>query len=44
MSTLLTIQFGKLYLSATMRDVVDVRGFNEIKYNGSGVEITTYEG
>ena len=37
-------KFGKLYLSDTMRDVVDVRGFNEIKYNISGVEITTYEG
>ncbi|MFM7599620.1 MAG: family 3 adenylate cyclase [Pseudanabaena sp.] len=37
-------EFGKLYLSAAMRDVFDVRGFNEIKYNVSGVEITTYEG
>ncbi|WP_434684622.1 family 3 adenylate cyclase [Pseudanabaena minima] len=37
-------EFGKLYLSAAMRDVVDVREFNEIKYNVSGVEITTYEG
>jgi class 3 adenylate cyclase len=37
-------KFGKLYLSATMRDVVDVKGFNEIKYNVSGMEITTYEG
>jgi len=37
-------KFGKLYLSATMRDVVDVRGFNEIKYNISEVEVTTYEG
>lgn len=37
-------KFGKLYLSASMRDVVDVTGFSEIKYNVSGVEITTYEG
>jgi class 3 adenylate cyclase len=37
-------EFGKLYLSAKMRDLVDITGFNEIKYNISGVEMTTYEG
>lgn len=37
-------EFGKIYLSAAMRDLVDVRDFNEIKYNISGVEITSYEG
>ncbi|PZO42669.1 MAG: family 3 adenylate cyclase [Pseudanabaena frigida] len=37
-------EFGKLYLSATMQDLVDISGFNKIKYNVSGVEITTYEG
>lgn len=37
-------KFGKLYLSASMRDLVDVSGFNEIKYIVSGVEITSYEG
>jgi class 3 adenylate cyclase len=37
-------EFGRLYLSAAMRDSVDISGFNEIKYNVSGVEITSYEG
>jgi class 3 adenylate cyclase len=37
-------KFGKLYLSASMRDLVDVSGFNEIKYIVSRVEITSYEG
>lgn len=37
-------EFGKIYLSAAMRDLVNVSGFNEIKYNISGVEITSYEG
>jgi class 3 adenylate cyclase len=37
-------EFGKLYLSASMRNLVDVSGFNEIKYIVSGVEITSYEG
>ena len=37
-------EFGKLYLSATMQDLSDMRGFNEIRYDVSGVEITAYEG
>jgi class 3 adenylate cyclase len=37
-------KFGKLYLSAAMRDLVDVSGFNEIKYSISGIELTSYEG
>ena len=37
-------EFGKLYLSDMMGDLVDISGFNKIKYNVSGVEITTYEG
>ncbi len=37
-------EFGKLYLSAAMRDLVDMIGFNEIKYCISGVELTSYEG
>jgi len=37
-------KFGRLYLSAPMQDLVDISGFNEIKYNVSGVEITSYEG
>jgi class 3 adenylate cyclase len=37
-------EFGKLYLSASMRDLVDVSGFHEIKYSISGIEITSYEG
>ena len=37
-------EFGKIYLSAAMRDLVNVSDFNEIKYNISGVEITSYEG
>ncbi|PZV13536.1 MAG: family 3 adenylate cyclase [Pseudanabaena sp.] len=37
-------EFGKLYLSAAMRDLVDISGFNEINFGVSGVEITAYEG
>lgn len=37
-------EFGKIYLSAAMRELVNVSDFNEIKYNISGVEITSYEG
>jgi class 3 adenylate cyclase len=37
-------EFGKLYLSSTIRDVVDVSGFKEIKYSVSGVDITAFEG
>jgi class 3 adenylate cyclase len=37
-------KFGKLYLSAAMRDLVDVSGFNEIKCSISGIELTSYEG
>jgi len=37
-------EFGKLYLSAALKDVADVSGFKEIKYTISGVEITAYEG
>ena len=37
-------EFGKLYLSALMRDLVDIRGFKEIKYSVSGIELTSYEG
>jgi class 3 adenylate cyclase len=37
-------EFGKLYLSASMRYLVDVSGFKEIKYSISGIEITSYEG
>ncbi|MBD2525717.1 family 3 adenylate cyclase [Nostoc sp. FACHB-133] len=37
-------QFGKLYLSAGMKELVDVSNFTEITYTVSGVEITIYEG
>jgi class 3 adenylate cyclase len=37
-------EFGKLYLSALIRDLVDVSGFKEIEYSVSGVELTSYEG
>jgi class 3 adenylate cyclase len=37
-------EFGKLYLSATLKDWIDINGFREIKYQVSGVEITAYEG
>jgi hypothetical protein len=36
--------FGKLYLSAAMKQWVDVSGFNEIRYSVSGVEMDVYEG
>lgn len=35
---------GKLYLSSTMQDYVDVSGFAEITYTVSGVAVTAYEG
>jgi class 3 adenylate cyclase len=42
-------EFGKLYLSAALRDslvreAIDVSKFREIKYQVSGLEITAYEG
>ena len=37
-------QFGKLYLSSTMKELVDVSQLTEITYTVSGVEITIYEG
>lgn len=36
--------FGKLYLSAAMRQMVNVSGYKEIRYTVSGVEMTVYEG
>jgi class 3 adenylate cyclase len=36
--------FGKVYLSAAMKELVDVSGFNEIRYTVSGVEMNVYEG
>jgi len=36
-------QFGKLYLSSTMKTLVDVSQFTEITHTVSGVEITIYE-
>ncbi|MBN4003854.1 family 3 adenylate cyclase [Nostoc sp. LPT] len=37
-------QFGKLYLSSTMKEFLDVSEFAQITYTVSGVEITIYEG
>ncbi|MEH2065041.1 MAG: adenylate/guanylate cyclase domain-containing protein [Nostoc sp.] len=37
-------QFGKFYLSNTLKDFLDVSQFTEIKYTVSGVEFTIYEG
>jgi len=37
-------QFGKFYLSSTMKDSLDISQFTEIKYTVSGVEFTIYEG
>ncbi|MEH1844561.1 MAG: adenylate/guanylate cyclase domain-containing protein [Nostoc sp.] len=37
-------QFGKLYLSSTMKELLDVSEFTQITYTVSGVEITIYEG
>lgn len=37
-------QFGKLYLSAAMKELVDVSELTEVKYTVSGVEMTIYEG
>ncbi|MBD2502405.1 nucleotidyl cyclase domain-containing protein [Anabaena azotica] len=36
-------QFGKLYLSSTLKTLVDVSQFTQITYTVSGVEITIYE-
>jgi hypothetical protein len=36
-------EFGKLYLSESMKDFLDVSQFTEIKYTVSGVEITAYQ-
>jgi len=36
--------FGKLYLSAAMKEMVNVSGYREIRYTVSGVEMTVYEG
>lgn len=37
-------EFGKLYLNAAMKELVDLNGFVELKYTVSGVELTVYEG
>ena len=37
-------QFGKLYLSAAIKELVEVSQFTEIRYTVSGIEITIYEG
>ena len=37
-------RFGRLYLSAAMKDLVDVSEFSEIRYTVSGVELKVYEG
>ena len=37
-------EFGKLYLSASLKDMADLTGLNKIHYKISGVEITAYEG
>lgn len=37
-------EWGKLYMSEAMKELVDVSKFTEIKYRVSGVEITVYEG
>ena len=36
--------FGKVYLGAAMKALVDVSGFTEISYTVSGVEMNVYEG
>jgi len=36
-------EFGKLYLSESMKQFVNLREFREVRYIVSGVEITTYE-
>ncbi len=36
--------FGKLYLSAAMKELVNVSGYKEIRYTVSGVEMTVFEG
>ncbi|MDZ8258890.1 family 3 adenylate cyclase [Nostoc sp. ChiQUE01b] len=36
-------QFGKLYLSSTMKTLMDVSQFTQITYTVSGVEISIYE-
>lgn len=37
-------EFGKIYLNSGMKDYVDVRGFKEISYTVSEVDMTVYEG
>ncbi|MCL1473309.1 hypothetical protein [Argonema antarcticum] len=37
-------KLGKLYLSAAMKELVNLNGFTEIKYTVSGVEMAAYEG
>ncbi|HLO89136.1 MAG TPA: adenylate/guanylate cyclase domain-containing protein [Nostocaceae cyanobacterium] len=37
-------EFGQIYLSTKMKELVDVSGFREINYSISGVEIQAYEG
>ena len=37
-------RLGKLYLSAAMKEFVDLTEFTELQYTISGVEITAYEG
>jgi class 3 adenylate cyclase len=36
--------FGKLYLSAAMKDLVDMGGYTELNYTVSGVAMSVYEG
>ncbi|MBD2387980.1 family 3 adenylate cyclase [Cylindrospermum sp. FACHB-282] len=37
-------EFGKLYVNATIKQLVDLSEFTEISYTVSGVEITAYQG
>jgi class 3 adenylate cyclase len=37
-------EYGKIYLSAAMKDLADINGFSKIQYIVSGVEIIAYEG
>ena len=36
-------EFGKLYMSESLKDVADIHGFKGISYEVSGVRITAYE-
>lgn len=37
-------EFGKLYVNAAIKELLDLREFTEITYTVSGVEITAYQG